>query len=155
MYLYAYKCVCYVCLPVSLDLYLLKITLKFLCICFWLDWVCIASKAFLSLWRAGLLCCCSARASHGFSCCRTRALGCTGFSSYSSWALEHRLSSCGTQAQLLLGMWDLPGSGIEPMSPVLAGGFFTTEPPRKPLDLYLCVPAYVYVSVSVPACISM
>ena len=27
---------------------------------------------------------------------------------------------------------DLPDPGIEPMSPVLAGGFFTTEPPRKP-----------------------
>ena len=26
----------------------------------------------------------------------------------------------------------LPGSGIEPMSPSLAGTFFTTEPPRKP-----------------------
>ena len=25
---------------------------------------------------------------------------------------------------------DLPDPGIEPMSPVLAGGFFTTEPPR-------------------------
>ena len=25
------------------------------------------------------------------------------------------------------------------MSPVLAGGLFTTEPPGKPLDLYLCV----------------
>ena len=29
------------------------------------------------------------------------------------------------------GMWDLPGSGVEPMSPALAGGFFTTEPPGK------------------------
>ena len=29
-------------------------------------------------------------------------------------------------------MWDLPGLGIEPMSPALAGGFFTTEPPGKP-----------------------
>ena len=28
-------------------------------------------------------------------------------------------------------MWDLPGSGIEPVSPTLAGGFFTTEPPGK------------------------
>ena len=28
-------------------------------------------------------------------------------------------------------MWDLPGPGIEPMSPALAGGFFTTEPPGK------------------------
>ena len=28
---------------------------------------------------------------------------------------------------------DLPDPGIEPMSPALAGGFFTTEPPRKPI----------------------
>ena len=27
---------------------------------------------------------------------------------------------------------DLPGSGIEPMSPASAGRFFTTEPPGKP-----------------------
>ena len=27
---------------------------------------------------------------------------------------------------------DLPGPGIEPTSPVLAGGFFTTRPPGKP-----------------------
>ena len=34
-------------------------------------------------------------------------------------------------------MWDLPGPGIEPtypVSPILAGGFFTTEPPGKPLE---------------------
>ena len=35
-------------------------------------------------------------------------------------------------AQLLCGMWDLPRSGVEPVSPALAGGFFTTEPPGKP-----------------------
>ena len=28
-------------------------------------------------------------------------------------------------------MWDLPGPGIEPVSPALAGGLFTTEPPVK------------------------
>ena len=28
-------------------------------------------------------------------------------------------------------MWDLPGPGIELMSPALAGRFFTTEPPGK------------------------
>ena len=55
-----------------------------------------------------------------------------GFSNYGSWALEHRLNSCGTGASLLLGMWDLPGSGIEPVSPALTGGFFTTEPRGKP-----------------------
>ena len=54
-----------------------------------------------------------------------------GFSSCGSQVLERRLSSCGTQAQLLRGMWDLPRSGIEPMSPALAGRFLTTEPPRK------------------------
>ena len=27
---------------------------------------------------------------------------------------------------------DLPDPGIEPASPALAGGFFTTEPPEKP-----------------------
>ena len=27
---------------------------------------------------------------------------------------------------------DLPDAGMEPMSPALAGGFFTTEPPGKP-----------------------
>ena len=29
-------------------------------------------------------------------------------------------------------MWDLPESGIEPVSPALADGFFTPEPPGKP-----------------------
>ena len=28
-------------------------------------------------------------------------------------------------------MWDLPGQGIEPLSPALAGGSFTSELPRK------------------------
>ena len=28
-------------------------------------------------------------------------------------------------------MWDLAAPGIEPMSPALVGGFFTTEPPGK------------------------
>ena len=49
-------------------------------------------------------------------------------SSCGSRALEHRLSSCGPRAQLLCGMWDLSRSEIEPVSPALAGGFFTTEP---------------------------
>ena len=28
-------------------------------------------------------------------------------------------------------MWDLPGPGVKPVSPALAGGFFTTEAPGK------------------------
>ena len=54
-----------------------------------------------------------------------------GLGSYSSRALAHRLSSCGTRAYLLRGMWDLPGPGLEPMCPALAGGYLTTAPPGK------------------------
>ena len=38
-----------------------------------------------------------------------------GFSSCSSWALEHKLNSCGTQA-LLLRIWGLPRIGIKTVS---------------------------------------
>ena len=36
----------------------------------------------------------------------------------------------------------LPDPGIEPESPVLAGRFFTTEPPGKPTDNYILVINY-------------
>ena len=34
-------------------------------------------------------------------------------------------------------MWDLPGPGLEPMSPALAGGFLTIAPPGKPQQAFL------------------
>jgi len=37
-------------------------------------------------------------------------------------------------------MWDLPGPGMESVSPALAGGFFTPEPPGKPLPLLRKLP---------------
>ena len=43
-----------------------------------------------------------------------------------------RLSSCGSQAQLLRGIWDPPRPGLEPVSPALAGRLSTTAPPGKP-----------------------
>ena len=43
-----------------------------------------------------------------------------------------RLSNCGSRAQPLHGMWDLPRSGLEPASPALAGRLPTTAPPGKP-----------------------
>ena len=42
-----------------------------------------------------------------------------------------RLSSCGSGAQLLHGLWDLPGPGLEPTSPASAGRLSTTAPPGK------------------------
>ena len=65
----------------------------------------------------------------GFSCCRTRALD-----ARASVLVARGLSSCGVQPGLLCGMWDLPGPGIEPASPALAGGFLTTAPPGKSQD---------------------
>ena len=55
-----------------------------------------------------------------------------------SLVVEHRLqtlrlSSCGSRAQLLRGMWDLTRPGLEPVSPALAGRLSTTAPPGKPL----------------------
>ena len=44
----------------------------------------------------------------------------------------HRLSNCGSRAQLLRGTWDLPRPGLEPVSRALAGRFSTTAPPGKP-----------------------
>ena len=44
-----------------------------------------------------------------------------------------RLSNCGSRAQLLRSMWDLPRPGLEPVSPALAGRFSTTAPPGKPI----------------------
>ena len=40
-------------------------------------------------------------------------------------------SNCDSQAQLPCNMWNLPGPGIEPVYPALAGGFLTTGPPVK------------------------
>ena len=54
-----------------------------------------------------------------------------------SLVVEHRLqtrrlSSCGSRAQSLHGMWDPPRPGLEPVCPALAGRFSTTAPPGKP-----------------------
>ena len=66
------------------------------------------------------------------------------FSSCGPWALENRLSSCGTQPLLPHGMWNLPGPEIKPMFPALAGGLLTTGPPGKSLlrDLYFTLLIY-------------
>ena len=69
----------------------------------------------------------SLAAEHGLQAHGLQQLQCVG-----SVVAVRGLSSCGTWAQLLCGMWDLPRPGIQPMSPALAGGFLTTVPPGKP-----------------------
>ena len=61
-----------------------------------------------------------------------QTMGMLDFSTCGSWASDHRISSWDTWAQLFHGVWDLPGSRIKPVSPALAGRFFTTEPSEKP-----------------------
>ena len=51
-------------------------------------------------------------------------------------------------------MWDLPGSGMEPVSPALADGFFTTESPGKPYDWFFIfaeVISFAWSQLFVPA----
>ena len=89
--------------------------------------------------------CCSAQASYcgGFSCCRARALG-----AQASVVVARRLSSCGAQAKMPCGMRDLPGPGLEPVSPALAGGFLTTAPPGKSPGCVSYTVRYVnYISI--------
>ena len=89
---------------------------------FWLCWVFVSVRG-LSL----------VAASGGHSSSR-----CAGLSLLRPlFVVEHklqtrRLSSCGSRAQLLRGMWDLPRPGLEPVSPALAGRFSTAAPPGKP-----------------------
>ena len=69
-----------------------------------------------------------------------------------------RLSSCGSWAQLLRGMWDLRRPGLKPVSPALAGRFSTTAPPGKPKFFYFyfftlqcsCIVLLTSVSISWP-----
>jgi len=44
-------------------------------------------------------------------------------------------------------MWDLPGPGVELVSPALAGGFFTVEPPEKPPP---GVPMLLHLRTAIP-----
>ena len=48
-----------------------------------------------------------------------------------------RLSSCGSRAQSLRGMWDPPRPGPEPASPAPAGRLSTAAPPGKPSIIIL------------------
>ena len=90
---------------------------------FWLHWVFVAACG-LSL--------AAVRGSYS-------SLWCVGFSLWwplSFWRTGSRcagFSSWGSRAQLPHGMWDLPGSGLKPVSPALAGRFPATAPPGKPL----------------------
>ena len=62
-----------------------------------------------------------------------------------SLVAEHRLSNCGSRAQLLCSMWDLPRPGLEPVSPALAGRFSTTAPPGKPMKYFFRIGFFFFL----------
>ena len=95
---------------------------KKLFIYFWLSWVFVAACSLSLVVVSGLLSSCGPQAPHcgGFSCCGAQALECVGF------------GSCDAQAWLSHSLWNLPRSGIKPVSQALAEGFLTTGSPGKP-----------------------
>ena len=106
------------------------------CVCVCVKFsLCVFCGCPVSLLPCRLFSSCDVQVSHcgGFSRCRAWALGqARGFSSCDSWILECRLHSWGPWIFLLHNLWDLPGSGIVSVSPVLAGEFFITESLEKP-----------------------
>ena len=100
---------------------------------------------FIYLFIAVLGLCCYAGFSLGVESW-SYSLGCAG-----SVAVVHGLScsmACGV-------FMDLPGSGIEPVPPARAGGFFTPESPGKPDGVlfflflfFLVLPLYCYQPIS-------
>ena len=46
-------------------------------------------------------------------------------------------------------MWDLPGPGLKPVSPALAGGFLTTAPPGKPYAVFFTLVEEGLVSLKI------
>ena len=48
-----------------------------------------------------------------------------------------------------LGMWDLPGPGMEPISPALAGGFLIAGPPGKSPNVTFLKSEIPYLNVVV------
>ena len=88
---------------------------------FWLCWV------FVSVWGLSPV---AASGDHSSSRCAGLSLSRPLVAEQRLQTL--RLSSCGSRAQLLRGMWDLPRPGLEPVSPALAGRFSTPVPPGKP-----------------------
>ena len=119
--------------------FIIIIIFKYLFIYLWLCWVFVSVRGLSLVAASGGH---SSSRCAGLSPSQPLLLRSTGSRRAGSVVVEHRLqtlrlSNCGSRAQLLHGMWDLPRLGLEPVSPALAGRFSTTAPPRKPRLLLL------------------
>ena len=104
-------------------------------ICFWPCWVFVAAGLFSSRSERGLLFVAGYRPLIAVASLVEHAVQGAGTS-----VVVHSGSVVAAQGlSCSAGMWDLPRPEIKPMFPALAGGFFTTEPPGKPLPSLLIV----------------
>ena len=124
---------------------------------FWLRWVFVAARGLSLVAASGGY---SSLRCAGFSLrwlllLRSTGSRRAGFSSCGSRAPERRLSSCGPRALLLRGMSDLPGPGLEPVCPELAGRFLTTAPLGKPCKcVFICIFIYICMPIGeVTSCV--
>ena len=110
-----------------LQYFLISFCLKWF-ICFWPQWVfvsvpglslVVASEDCSPLWCPGFLL-------RWLLSLQSMGSRHTGFGSYIPW-----LSTCNSQSKLLCSMCDLPGPGIDPVSPAVVGGFLNTGLPGK------------------------
>ena len=112
-----------------LSAYILFLFFMYVCMYVWLCWVFVSVRGLSLVVASG---------GHSLSWCGGHSSSrCAGISLLRPLIAEHRLqmrrlSNCGSRAELLRGMWDLPRPGLEPASPALAGRFSTTAPPGKP-----------------------
>ena len=97
--------------------------------------LCCRARVFASFGEWGLLSSCVVWAPH-----------CSGLPCWEARALERRLSSCGTQAELPCGIRDPSGPETKLMSPALAGGFSATGPPGKYYLFFLDLYAFYFFS---------
>ena len=104
----------------------------YLFIYLWLHWVSIvASKGYSLVVVHGLIAVASL-VEHGSRACWLQELLHSG-SVVAATGLQHTGSTVAAHGVNCCVMWNLPGPGIEPVSPELGGGFFTTELPGKAL----------------------
>ena len=104
------------------SLHTLKTIVSCFCLLYFcsLGWASLAELGLSPATASGPLPSCSRWASR---CCTPRAV--------STGSGHMCFRSCGSRAQLPCVTWNLPGPGVRPMPPLLAGGFLATGPPGK------------------------
>ena len=79
--------------------------------------------------------------------CGARASHCGGLSFCGTQIIEPGSVVVAHGPSCIHGMLNLPGPGVEPVSPALAGGFLSTAPPGKSLPHHLKFSFFTYLVI--------